>query len=134
MSDVIIQVIPDEVALVQAVETEVQVQVGSDAALLVEVAADAVIISAAEENVCIVEVGIQGPEGIPGTSDAYASRLDISHNPIIYAGESVPGATEDASVWRLWRVDSSVGTIKTWADGDALFDNKWTDRLIKDYS
>lgn len=81
--------------------------------------------------------GIPGPQGPPGTSGGeavYASRLDTDHDPILYAGEAVPGSAEDESVWRIWRVDVSSGSTKLWANGASTFVNKWSEHLILTYS
>jgi len=83
-----------------------------------------------------IEVGPQGPPGEDGTGgeEVYASRLDKSADPVLYAGEAEPGSLENAAVWRIWTVDVSVGSVKKWANGEATFVNKWTERLSLEYS
>ena len=78
--------------------------------------------------------GDTGPPGEGGGSVVYTSRLDTRFDPILYAGEALPGSSENNSVWRIWRVDVSVGSIKEWANGVATFINQWTERLNLSYS
>ena len=79
--------------------------------------------------------GDPGPQGIPGEGgEALTSRLDTDFSPLLYAGEAQPGSDEADSLWRIWRVDISVGSTKEWAGGAATFINKWTERLDLIYS
>lgn len=80
------------------------------------------------------QVGPQGPTGISGSDVVLTSRLDMTHKPILYAGEAAPGSAESAAVWRIWRVNTSVGATKEWANGAATFINKWTERTTLNYS
>jgi hypothetical protein len=50
----------------------------------------------------------------------------------IYLGWAIPGSSESDAVWRIARIDTSGNKI--WADGDALFNNSWTEREVISYS
>jgi hypothetical protein len=76
---------------------------------------------------------IKGDTG-PAGGAALTSKLDTDHSPLLYAGEAQPGSDEAELVWRIWRVDVSIGSIKEWANGAATFVNKWTERLNLSYS
>ena len=84
--------------------------------------------------------GMQGPQGPPGSGGEeemkYAERVDFASSTVIYRGEAAPGASEGAAVWRVRRMvlglDNDVTT--TWADGNADFDNVWTNRASLGYS
>ena len=78
--------------------------------------------------------GDTGPPGEGGGSVVYTSRLDTSFDPMLYAGEALPGSSEDSPVWRIWRVDVSIGSTKEWANGVATFINQWVERLNLSYS
>jgi hypothetical protein len=80
------------------------------------------------------EAGTSGTSGTSSTEVVYASRLDLENTPILYAGEAAEGSIETNSVWRIWRVDISVGSVKKWANGNSNFINKWTDREILEYT
>lgn len=67
-------------------------------------------------------------------SDGLALRFDDAANPILYLGESQPGAGEGAALWRIMRIDVT-GPIKIeWADGNNSFDNVWSSRAALSYS
>lgn len=50
----------------------------------------------------------------------------------IYIGTAVPGSSESDAVWKICRLDTSSN--KLWADGNALYDNVWSDRAVLNYS
>jgi hypothetical protein len=81
--------------------------------------------------------GIAGPKGDSAEDlDMYSKRVDFVSEFLIYKGEASPGSSEGSAVWRLRRIDlANDGDVtETWADGNTLFDNIWSDRLIKVYS
>lgn len=63
-----------------------------------------------------------------------AVRLDDSNDPILYIGKASIGSATSSSVWQIAKLDTSSGLIKTWADGDSLFNNKWDDRASLTYN
>ena len=55
--------------------------------------------------------------------------FDGNSSSVQYVGEAATGSSEADPVWRIKRLSYTGGTIKiTWADGDDLFDNVWTNR------
>lgn len=61
--------------------------------------------------------------------------MDIAGGGIIYMGEANHGVETSAESWRIAKmvIDGSVITI-FYADGNDLFDNKWTERAELDYN
>lgn len=66
----------------------------------------------------------------------YSSRVDFVTDLFLYRGEALPGAAEGDPVWRIREItiggDNDVTTL--YADGNANFDNVWTDRASLTYS
>lgn len=65
----------------------------------------------------------------------YAKEVDFVGESPVYIGEAVPGSLTSAAVWRIKEI-TFVGDDSTtlFADGDAIFDNVWDDRLSLSYS
>lgn len=67
---------------------------------------------------------------------AYAQIIDIVSDYLIYKGWAEVGSLTSAPVWRIQKIvigfDDDV--TKTWADGNAEFDNIWDDHLSLVYS
>jgi hypothetical protein len=61
------------------------------------------------------------------TNEVYAKIVDETYDPILYIGEAAVGSATSSPVWRIQKVDTTSGTIITWADGNSLFDNVWDD-------
>lgn len=90
-------------------------------------------------NVEIYTAGVQGPAGTPGLSEdemMYAKRVDFITELLLYRGEALPGTGDAGATWRIRRI--TIGTdddvTEEWADGNADFDNVWSDRLTLTYS
>jgi hypothetical protein len=64
----------------------------------------------------------------------YAVRVDEATATVMYVGEASSGAAENASSWRIKKVDTTSGTSITWADGNTNFDNRWDQRASLSYS
>jgi hypothetical protein len=64
----------------------------------------------------------------------FATRLDDSAVPIVYAGEAQLGSSDSDHVWRIKKLDVTAGVEVTWAHGNANFDNTWDDRASYPYS
>ena len=66
----------------------------------------------------------------------YSERVDFITDNLLYRGEALPGSSESDPVWRIREitigVDNDVTTL--YADGDAQFNNSWTDRASLPYS
>lgn len=69
-----------------------------------------------------------------GDSTPYAVRVDEASATVTYVGEADPGTATSAASWRLKKIDTTSGTVVTWADGDASFNNIWDNRASITYS
>lgn len=84
----------------------------------------------------IIELGVQGPEGIPGGGEVapLATRLDDVGGGVTYVGEANPGTVNSDSTWRIKKiVETGPDIVISWADGDSDYDNVWDDRLTLTY-
>jgi hypothetical protein len=63
-----------------------------------------------------------------------ATRIDDSAGTTIYIGKAPIGSATSAAVWQIAKLDTSSGLIKTWSDGDSLFNNIWDNRASLEYS
>lgn len=90
-------------------------------------------------NGSVVEMAEHGRNGGLSTEQGFkfisfvpqATRWESNASLSVY-GFSYPGASEADEVWRLFAQDHA-GTFTKFADGDAEFDNAWSDRNLKDY-
>ena len=69
----------------------------------------------------------------------YNKEIDEITGGDIYIGEALPGTLTSEAKWRIQFVNfTKTGQLEdvsiTWADGNALFDNIWNDRLSLSYS
>lgn len=63
---------------------------------------------------------------IPTGSSTYAIRIDdFTTTNVTYIGKAPIGSAVGSSVWQIQKIDETTGTVITWADGDANFDNVW---------
>jgi hypothetical protein len=117
------------------------VDVDTDSAVLVEgttsdTITDTVEVSSLtveDEDLNIIEVGIQGPTGPAGQGDsAYARRVDMSGDTVIYKAQAAPGSVDDAPVWRISKTVIGDEVVTTWAVS-ATFACRWTDRTTYTY-
>ena len=71
-------------------------------------------------------------------SSAYATRIDdASSVGVTYIGKASPGSSAASAVWQIQMIDENgtpETTVITFADGDAEFNNVWSDRLSLSYS
>jgi hypothetical protein len=51
-----------------------------------------------------------------------------------YIGKAAIGAAEGSAVWQVKRLDTASGLIKLWADGNANYDNIWTNYASLNYA
>jgi len=85
-------------------------------------------------NVFIVETG--GTDGVSlqrNTAKNLAIKVTVSGD-ITYVAKAAPGTAQATEKWQVMKVDETTGTIITWADGDANFDNAATDLTALSYS
>lgn len=71
--------------------------------------------------------------GIANPTD-YATRVDEVSATLSYIGKAPVGSATSSAVWQIAKLDTTSGMIKTWADGDALFNNVFNDRATLTYS
>ncbi len=62
-----------------------------------------------------------------------ALKLDQVSPTLFYVGEATCAAPTSAAIWRIKRVDTSVGVDLTWADGNTQYDNVWDNRTTLNY-
>lgn len=74
-----------------------------------------------------------GVTGGPGYEPAkageignFATRL-ITVGNLTYIGKAAIGSSQTDPVWQISLIDATAGSVTTWADGDAKFDNIWDD-------
>lgn len=91
------------------------------------------------ESSQVVLAGMQGPPGIPGSSEedtVYSKRVDFTSDTVLYKAEAAVGSLESAAAWRIRKIvfgnDNDV--TETWASGSANFDKVWADRLSYTYT
>lgn len=53
---------------------------------------------------------------------------------ITYIGIAKPGTAQSAAKWQCQKIDETSGTVITWADGNANYDNVATDLTALSYS
>ena len=63
-----------------------------------------------------------------------AVRVDEASATVTYVGHAKPGTATSSALWRVKKIDSTTGTVITFADGDDLFDNVWDNRASLTYS
>jgi hypothetical protein len=105
----------------------------------VTVQQNSVVVAEGKTEIQLVEVGLQGPVGPPGTVEEempYAKRTDFESDTVLYKGEAAVGSAESAAAWRISRMTFAVdGDVKQeWAEGSALFNKVWDDRATYLYS
>lgn len=66
-------------------------------------------------------------------ADNLAVKITVSGS-VTYVGIAAPGTAQSTAKWQCKKIDETSGTIVTWADGDASFDNTATDLTALTYS
>ena len=65
----------------------------------------------------------------------YATRIDDVSTPnVMYVGKAAVSSITSAAVWQIQKVDSTSGTVITWANGNSLFTEIWDNRVSLPYS
>lgn len=67
-----------------------------------------------------------------GTDDKAVKVTEVGS--ITYVAKAEPGSSEASAVWQVKKIDETTGTVITWADGDAEFNNIATDLTALSYS
>lgn len=52
---------------------------------------------------------------------------------VTYIGEAGTGTLQATPAWRCHKIDTTTGTVITWADGNSEFDNVATDLTLLAY-
>lgn len=89
-----------------------------------------------DEELGVSAVETLGFDGInvqrsPATSVAVKITEDGVNT---YVAIAAPGTAQSTAKWQVKKIDTTSGTIITWADGDADFDNVATDLTSLSYS
>lgn len=53
---------------------------------------------------------------------------------VTYLAYASPGTSQSSAAWMCKKVDTTTGTVVTWADGNCNFDNVATDLTALSYS
>jgi len=90
-------------------------------------------------QVFILTQGVQGPPGPPGIVEEeamYSKRIDFISESLLYKGEAAVGQPENASSWRIRRLEiyPDGDVTELWASGTADFVHTWADRASYEYS
>jgi len=64
----------------------------------------------------------------------YQTRIDDVSGTVSYVGDAQPGVATSETVWRIKKIDTTSGTVITWAEGSSAFDKIWNSRTDYDYS
>lgn len=79
--------------------------------------------------------GISTNQGLKYVENiAIAFRVDEASETITYLGKAAPGSSTGDTVWQISKVDTTAGTVITWADGNDNYDNEWDERANLTYS
>lgn len=54
--------------------------------------------------------------------------VDSGDLNLTYVGKAAIGSLTSAEVWQIKLVDSTSGTVVTWADSNDNYDNEWDER------
>lgn len=72
---------------------------------------------------------------IPTSDVPLATRLDDATTAnVTYIGKAAIGSDTSTATWQIAKLDTSSGLVKTWADGDASYDNVWDNRATLTYA
>ena len=87
-----------------------------------------------EFNTLVVELlGYDGGALQRNIADSMALKITES-GAVTYIANAAPGTAQATAKWRCMKIDDSSGTVITWADGNASFDNVASDLTALSYS
>lgn len=97
------------------------------------------VYDAATKKFLPVPISSLGTGSTPTTTDEempYAKRTDFISDNELYKGEASVGSPDGNPVWRIRKVviGNDGDVTETWANGNAEYTNRWTDRLTLTYS
>lgn len=90
--------------------------------------------------------GLSQPESIAlravATEETLAGQFaiqldDVSTTGVTYIGKAAIGSSASSAVWQIKKIDETgtpIDMVITWADGNANFDNIWSNRLSLTYA
>ena len=64
----------------------------------------------------------------------YQTRIDEVSATVSYVGDTQPGVATSEAAWRIKKIDTTSGTVITWAEGSSAFDKTWDSRGDYTYS
>ena len=64
----------------------------------------------------------------------YGTRIDEASATVTYIGKAATGSATSGALWQVQKIDTTTGTVITWADGNGDFDNIWDNRASLSYS
>lgn len=73
-------------------------------------------------------------DGREVTNDSARALKTTVSGAITYLAEAAPGTLQATAAWRCQKIDTTTGTVITWADGNSNFDNVATDLTALAYS
>jgi hypothetical protein len=85
------------------------------------------------KTIAVTGYGWNGQQADATNSENLAVKVTESGS-ITYVGLAAPGTPQSSALWQCKKVDETTGTVITWCDGDALFDNVATDLTALTYS
>ena len=78
-------------------------------------------------------VGYDGVALQRSNADNLAIKMTVV-GTVTYIAKAAPGTAQSAASWQAQKVDETSGTVITWADGNAAFDNIASDLTLLTYS
>lgn len=78
-------------------------------------------------------LGYDGQNLQLNNAENLATKVTVAGD-LTYVGIAAPGSAQASAVWQCKKIDQSSGTVVTFADGDANFDNTATDLTAHTYS
>lgn len=93
------------------------------------------VLETSTQTVLIENAGT-GPQGPASSTEELALEVqaDANDSHLTYVGKAAIGSSTAAPVWQIARLDDTSGLVKTWADGNAAFDNIFDNRESLNYS
>lgn len=83
--------------------------------------------------IAVVGVGYDGVGSQLPLADSLAVKVTES-GTTTYVAVAAPGTAQSTAKWQCKKIDESSGTVITWADSNANFDNVATDLAALTYS
>lgn len=81
----------------------------------------------------VEELGYDGLSLQRRVADALAVKVTVVGS-VTYVGLAAPGTAQATAKWQCKKIDGTSGTVVTFADGDANFDNVASDLTALTYS